>query len=192
MAQLFEQQPKESAKAFSAFSAYLNMGPERSTQAVAKALAKSEQLVRRWSARWNWVERVQAQGAYIAAVVARGKAVEWAKRQQELREREWEMHERCIAAAKRGLDAYMSREKVYANLSDIARMLEVASKLGRLSSGLATDKTEVTGEDGGPIRLELEAALKKVYEQVEPAPIVEVEGRVISDAVEGVPTGGEK
>jgi hypothetical protein len=57
----------------------------------------------------------------------------------------------------------MSREKVYANLADIARMLEVASKLGRLASGLATDKTEITGEDGGPIRLELEAALKKVY-----------------------------
>ena len=73
------------------------------------------------------------------------------------------MHEKCIAAAKRGLAAFMEREKVYANLAGISRMLEVASKLGRLASGLATDKTEVTGEDGGPIRLELEAALKKVY-----------------------------
>jgi len=27
--------------------------------------------------------------------------------------------------------------------------------------GMATDKTEITGEDGGPIRVELEAALKK-------------------------------
>ena len=47
------------------------------------------------------------------------------------------MHEKCIAAAKRGLDAYMESEKVYANLADIARMLEIASKLGRLASGLA-------------------------------------------------------
>ena len=57
----------------------------------------------------------------------------------------------------------MDREKVYANLADISRMLEVASKLGRLATGMATDKTEVTGEDGGPIRIELEAALRKVY-----------------------------
>jgi thymidine phosphorylase len=75
------------------------------------------------------------------------------------------MHEKCIAAAKRGLAAFMEREKVYANLADISRMLEVASKLGRLATGMATDRTEVTGEDGGPIRIELEAALKKVYGQ---------------------------
>lgn len=166
----FEQQPKESAKAFEAFSVYLNMGPERSLAAVGKKLGKSEGLIERWSAKFDWPARVQAQAAYLATVereateaVARGKAAEWLKRQQEVREREWEMHEKCIAAAQRAFAAFMSREKVYANLADIARMLEVASKLGRLACGLATDKTEVTGEDGGPIRLELEAALKKVY-----------------------------
>jgi len=126
--------------------------------------------VERWSAKFDWPARVQAQASYLATVerqateaVARGKSAEWLKRQQEVREREWEMHEKCIAAAQRAFAAFMSREKVYANLADIARMLEVASRLGRLASGLATDKTEITGEDGGPIRIELEAALKKVY-----------------------------
>jgi hypothetical protein len=139
MALAFEQQPKESDKAFAAFSLYLSLGAQRSTAAVAKQLAKSEQLVRRWSARWQWTERVQAHGAHLAVVereateaLARGKSAEWLTRQQTLRETEWEMHEKCIAAARRGLEAYMEREKVYANLSDIARMLEIASKLGRL------------------------------------------------------------
>jgi transposase len=169
----FEQQTKESDKAFAAFALYLSMGSERSTAAVATKLTKSEQLVRRWSARWRWTERVSAHAAHLAAVerdateaLARGKSAEWLKRQQELREREWTMHEKCIAAAERGLKAFMEREKVYANLADIARMLEVASKLGRLASGLATDKTEVTGEDGGPIRVELAAALNKIYGEV--------------------------
>jgi len=169
----FEQQTKESDKAFAAFALYLSMGSERSTAAVATKLTKSEQLVRRWSARWRWTERVAAHAAHLAAVerdateaLARGKSAEWLKRQQELREREWTMHEKCIAAAERGLKAFMEREKVYANLADIARMLEVASKLGRLASGLATDKTEVTGEDGGPIRVELTAALNKIYGDV--------------------------
>ncbi len=170
MAQLFEQQPKESAKAFAAFSAYLSMGPERSFEAVAQKLTKSSRLLKRWSRRFDWPGRVRAHADRLATVereaaeaLARGKAAEWLKRQQALRETEWEMHEKCIGAAKKAFDAFMSREKVYANLADISRMLEVASRLGRLASGLATDKTEVTGEDGGAIRVEFEAALKKVY-----------------------------
>ena len=151
---------------------YLAMGPQRSTQAVAKELAKSEQLVRRWSARWKWTERVQAHGAYLAAVereavgvAARGKAVEWANRQQALLEEEWAVHEECIRAGREALKRFYDRGKG-ATLGDIARMFAEGSRLGRLASGLATDRTEVTGEDGGPIRVELEAALRKVYGDV--------------------------
>src|SRR6266850_6708932 len=118
MRQVFEQQPRESAKAFAAFAAYLEMGPERSLAAVGQKLGKSKALVERWSAKFDWPARVQAQGAYLAAVereateaLARGKAAEWLKRQQEVREREWEMHEKCIAAAKRGVAAGRDREK---------------------------------------------------------------------------------
>ena len=64
----------------------------------------------------------------------------------------------------------MEREKAWANLSDIARILEVASKMGRLAAGLATDRTEVSGELDVKVDLEFEAALKKVY-----GPVVDVE-----------------
>jgi hypothetical protein len=196
MALAFEQQPKESAKAFAAFALYLSLGSERSTQAVAKRLAKSEQLVRRWSARWRWSERVQAQATHFAAIereaaesLARGKSVAWLTRQQEVRESEWAMHEKCIEAARRGLKSFMEREKVYANLADISRILEVASKLGRLASGMATDRTELTGEDGGPLRVELSAALNKVYGEVAAPPaIVDVEAEKVKAALpEGQP-----
>ena len=170
MGQAFEQQAKESARAFAAFSAYLGMGAERSLEAVAQKITKSSRLLKRWSRRFDWPGRVRAHADRLAAAereateaLARSRAAEWLKRQQSLRETEWEMHEKCIGAAKKAFDAFMSREKVYANLADISRMLEVASRLGRLASGLATDKTEVTGEDGGAIRVEFEAALKKVY-----------------------------
>ena len=142
-------------------------------------MGKSEGLIERWSSRWQWVDRVAAHSEYLARVereateaLARGKSAEWLTRQQTLRETEWEMHEKCIAAAKRGLAAYMEREKVYANLSDIARMLEIASKLGRLAAGMATDRTEVTGDDGGPIRVEISAALDKIYGKVMDAEVV--------------------
>jgi hypothetical protein len=184
----FEQQPRESNKAFAAFSLYLSLGPQRSTAAVARKLAKSEQLVRRWSAKFGWTERVAAHGAHLALVereaieaVARGKSAEWESRKQKLRETEWAMHERAIAAAKRGLDAYMESDKVYANLADIARMLEIASKLGRLATGLDTDGERRKGDDLPTVRVEVTVALEKIYgeplpgEVAAPPVIVDVE-----------------
>ena len=166
----FEQLPKESAKAFAAFSEYLNLGPERSLAAVARKLAKSKQLLKRWSARYDWPARVHAQAAHFAIIereateaVARGKSAEWLTRQERVRDREWALHEKAIAAAEKALDAFMAKETVYANLADISRILEVASRLGRLASGMATDRTEITGLDGGPIEIALSAALNKVY-----------------------------
>ena len=179
---MFEQLPRESNKAFAAFGMYLSMGPERSLEAVAQKCTKSSRLIKRWSRKYDWLGRVSAHAAHLATVereasegLARAKSAEWLTRQQALREDEWEMHEKCIAAAKRALGAFMEREKIYVNLADIARMVEVASKMGRLASGMATDKTEVTGEEGGPIRVEVEAALDKIYGKPVPGEVVDVE-----------------
>ncbi|HEX7570416.1 MAG TPA: hypothetical protein VF492_07915 [Verrucomicrobiae bacterium] len=177
----FEQQPRESSKAFAAFSLYLNLGPQRSTAEVAKKLAKSEQLIRRWSAKFAWTDRVAAHGAHYAIIereaveaVARSKAAEWEKRETQLRETEWSMHERAIAAAKRGLDAYMDKDKVYANLADIARMLEIASKLGRLATGLDKSNGE-TADEPQTLRVEVTVALEKIYSEPMPGEVVDVE-----------------
>jgi hypothetical protein len=192
----FEQQPREGVKAFAAFSLYLSLGAERSTAAVAKKLAKSEQLVRRWSAKFGWTDRVAAHGAHLAIVereaveaAARGKAAEWEKREQQLRETEWTMHERAIAAAKRGLDAYMEKDKVYANLADIARMLEIASKLGRLATGLGTEGERRPGDDLPGLRVEVTVALEKIYSEPLPG---EVAGPPAIVDVEIVPALPEK
>jgi hypothetical protein len=178
----FEQQPRESNKAFAAFSLYLSLGPERSLDVVRKKLGKSARLIQRWSGKYDWTERVSAHGAHLAIVereaieaAARGKAAEWSSREQKLRETEWEMHEKAIAAAKKGLDAYMERDKVYANLADIARMLEIASKLGRLATGLGTDGERSKGDDLPGLRVEVTVALEKIYGEPLPGEIVDVE-----------------
>jgi hypothetical protein len=173
----FEQQPNESHKAFAAFSLYLSLGPERGLREVARKLDKSLTVVGKWSRKFDWPARLQAHAAHLAIVereaieaAVRSKAAEWESREQKLRETEWAMHERAIAAAKRGLDAYMEREKVYANLADIARMLEIASKLGRLATGLGTDGERRKGDDLPAVRVEVSVALEKIYGQAEPAP----------------------
>jgi len=178
----FEQQPRESDKAFAAFSLYLSMGPERSLAEVAQKLNKSVTMLGRWSAKFDWPARVQAHAAHLAVVerealeaVVRGRSAEWEKREQQLRETEWAMHERAIAAAKRGLDAYMEREKVYANLSDIARMLEIASKLGRLATGLGTEGDRRKGDELPTLRVEVTLALDKIYGEPLPGEVIDVE-----------------
>jgi hypothetical protein len=116
---------------------------------------------------------VAAHGAHYAIIereaveaVARSKAAEWEKRETQLRETEWSMHEAAIAAAKRGLAAYMEKDKVYANLADIARMLEIASKLGRLATGLDKSNGE-TADEPQTLRVEVTVALEKIYGEPE-------------------------
>jgi hypothetical protein len=201
----FEQQPREGSKPFAAFSVYLSLGAERSTREVGKRLGKSEGLIERWASKFDWRSRVAAYGAHLAIVereaveaAARSNAAEWSSREQKLRETEWAMHERAIAAAKKGLDAYMEREKVYANLADIARMLEIASKLGRLATGLGTDGERRKGDELPTVRVEVRVALEKIYGEPLPGEVVDVEEigkqkaesrNEIGDAVERVPTG---
>jgi hypothetical protein len=90
-----------------------------------------------------------------------------------VREEEWSIHDDLLRAGREALKRFHERGKG-ATLGDIARLLELASKLGRLASGMATDRTEVTGEDGGPIRAELTVALEKIYGAVvDVAPAIE-------------------
>jgi hypothetical protein len=57
---IWERQMGESIKAFKAFNEYLMMGDERSLAKVREKCGKSLRLIERWSAKWRWVERVQA------------------------------------------------------------------------------------------------------------------------------------
>ncbi len=45
----------------------------------------------------------------------------------------------------------------------IARLLDLASKPGRLASGMATDRAEVTGQVETKLEVEWELALRKMY-----------------------------
>ena len=56
---LWDQQPDEGEKAYSAFVRYRNMGRgERTIEAVGEELGKSVQLLERWNSQWSWRIRV--------------------------------------------------------------------------------------------------------------------------------------
>ena len=186
MPHLFEQQQRESSKAFTAFSLYLSLGPQRSLAAVAQKLAKSQQLLKRWSTKFEWPARVQAYDAHLAIVereaaeaLARTNAVEREKRKQKVLDEEWEMHKDAIRAAKVALERFHERGKG-ATLGDAARMLEIASKLGRLASGLS-EKPDGTAEEGRPVRIEVTLALEKIYGEPLPGEVVDVDAKLLPE-----------
>ncbi len=175
----FEQQPRESDKAFAAFSLYLSDGPQRSAESVAKKLAKSAHLVRRWASKFDWVARVKAHAAHLAIVereateaLTRGKAAEWVSRQEAHREEEWKMRGELIELAREAIARWKKAPQRCGTLEGIARLLDLASKLGRLSSGMATDRTEVSGELTATLKLEFVQALDEVYGTAVPSAIL--------------------
>lgn len=59
-AKIWERQLNESEKAYEAFKIYLNLGDNRTAQAVADKLHKSYTLIRRWKKSYDWESRVIA------------------------------------------------------------------------------------------------------------------------------------
>jgi len=184
MALPFEQQPKESAKAFAAFSLYLSLGPERSLASVAKKLSKSQRLMEKWSQRFDWPSRVAAHAAHFALVereaaeaLTRTKGVDWVKRQEEQRAIEWQARCDLVELALEVIKRWRENPKKCGTLEGIARLYDLASKLGRLASGMPTDRTEVTNEVHATIDVEWEIALKRVYTKAEgrPPTVVDVQ-----------------
>ncbi|HNZ74504.1 MAG TPA: hypothetical protein PKN20_00100 [Verrucomicrobiota bacterium] len=194
MALPFEQQPRESDKAFAAFSMYLSLGPERSLSAVAGKLGKGQRIMETWSQKFDWTGRVKAHGAHLALVereaaeaLARAKGVDWVKRQEEQRADEWQARCDLLELARETIKRWKENPRKCGTLEGVARLLDLASKLGRLASGMPTDRTEVTTEVQGKIDVEWEIAIKRVYGQgakAEPAPavVVDVEAVKVPDA----------
>ena len=175
----FEQQPRESVKAFAAFSLYLSLGPQRSTAAVASKLAKSEQLIRRWSAKYDWLDRVKAHVAYLAVVereaierLATEKAVEWWKLHEPVRREAWLEAERAIAMVRMARERWEKSQRT-PGFEGMARMLELAFKLKQFAAGMPSEIKETHTLVTGKVSVEWEAAIRKAYGVVEP--VVEVE-----------------
>jgi hypothetical protein len=183
----FEQQPRESAKAFAAFKTYLDLGAQRSLAATGLKLGKSERMMEKWSRRFDWPARAKAFAAHFASVerkaaeeTAARYGADRATRRELEREDEWAMRTELMEAAREVLREFRDGERS-ATLGDVARALDIAAKLGRMSTGMPS--VEKPDDDGrGPdvnVLVAIDLALDRVYGPEKgappPAPIVEVE-----------------
>ena len=61
----FDQLPKERSKAFAAFRLYLELGPERTIDKVAKSMSRSRQYTQKWATKYDWDHRARAFDAHF-------------------------------------------------------------------------------------------------------------------------------
>ena len=144
MAEIWERQPDEGSKAYAAFCVYRDLGPERSLdKALSKANKKptNRRHWSRWMEKYRWYERAQAYDDYIEKKKREGneKAI-------------LEMAERHVKLAKAFLliiaQALQQIDPAQLSPSDMAKWLDIATKLERLSRGVPTEigKQEVQGQ----------------------------------------------
>lgn len=137
----WERQEKETVKQFEAFCKYRDLDKKtRSLQQVAKALSKSETLIKRWSAQNNWVERVAAWEDEQDRILR----IELTRDIGAMRKRHTDLASAMLVKAARALQKIPDDE---IKASDISRMVDTATRLERISRGDV--ETVVEERDGG-------------------------------------------
>ena len=203
--QPWDMHEEETGKAHTAFTDYLELGEGRSLSKLAEMYAKSKPYVnqlKRWSRQHNWVARAAAWDAHIAAEARQRTERTLIERRVEVQEREWEMSEALLKRAEeinklpltqrvltdtqtspdgKTITNYYTIEPVRANARDAARLLEGASKLARLSTGLETDRIKIETE----VQSEIETLLADLRGYLSPAAFGEFEAYLLARSGEG-------
>jgi hypothetical protein len=152
-APVWERQPHEGDRAFAAYATYRDLGPARSTRIVAEELAKSDQLIRRWSSEWGWVERA---GAWDDEAYRNHRERDLVER-HEARRKMLETHAKAGATLHEiGVKALArydtsspgtadeARARIAAlTASDAARLMETGAKLERQARGETPERVDM-------------------------------------------------
>ena len=178
----FEQQPRESAKAFAAFKSYLDLGPNRSLGSSAAKLGCSKRRMEWLSRKYDWPGRVQAFNRHVADLerqaierLACEKAVEWWQLHEPARRQAWLEAEEAIAMVREARERWRNSSRT-PGFEGMARMLDLAFKLKQFAAGMPSEIKEVHNLHAGKVSIEWEEAIRKAYAVVEPpATIVDVE-----------------
>jgi len=82
-----------------------------------------------------------------------------------LREEEWHLHNECIALAREALDLYKAQGEKRLRIPDLTRLLDLASRLGRLATGIPTEHIEHAWSEyqNQLWTAQFEADLKRIY-----------------------------
>jgi hypothetical protein len=168
----------ESKEAYAAFEIYYTLEPdERSLEAVSRKCGKSVSLLARWSALKKWVSRADDYDAHMASIRQKERekqAARWEARREAMRqeqiEREIKHAEKLEGKAVAILDTLPIVRKYSkgddgkvtivapassAEYQAATRMLQTARDFmrGLLDMPTKTERTELTGKNGGAVKV---------------------------------------
>ena len=181
----FEQQPRETSKAFAAFKTYLDLGPNRSLVAAAAKMGCSKRRMEWLSRKYDWPSCVVAFNRHFADLerqaierLACEKAVEWWQLHEPARRQAWLEAEEAITMVREARERWRKSGRT-PGLEGMARMLDLAFKLKQFAAGMPSEIKEVHNLHAGKVSLEWEEAIRKAYAQAVPAPTIETPATVI-------------
>jgi hypothetical protein len=143
----WERREKESDPAWEAFVIYRDMGTRRVQREVCKQVGKHENLISRWAIRHEWKARCLEYDRWLDHMATHDAA----DALREMRKRHAAI---ATIALSRAAEKLQSATGDAMTVRDAATLLDLAVKVERLSRGEATESTEISGRDGGPIELE--------------------------------------
>ena len=146
----WERQSNESDVAFEAFAIYRDMGPERGYAKVAQKLHKSQTIINRWGRTHNWVSRTESWDSEQDRLVRES----FTKGITAMRKKHIDTAAMMLVKALRGLQNLREDDMTP---RDIATMVDISSKLERLSRGEVTERTEGKTEISGKVEVESDA-----------------------------------
>ncbi|MFI5495578.1 hypothetical protein [Actinoplanes sp. NPDC051859] len=146
----WDRQKQEPGPSYAYFTIYRDLGRTRTVARVADEVNKSRDYLHKIAAAWRWVQRAQAWDREQDRVY--GEAL--TERRREMAER----HARLASALQsKVVTRLQSLDASKLTPADIARWLEVTTRLERLALGLPDSATAVSGPDGAPIEVEVSA-----------------------------------
>ena len=164
--------PGETPRAHSAFVVFFRLGHSRSLPAVADKLGEPLQTIKNWSSRFDWGNRILAhdsgslqQHARDRAELQRQSDQQWAARLDQIREQEWDVSQKLLAAARCFLESFGDDTLATMTLGQVSRALNLSSTIARRALlGAEVAETAETAEPAGsPHNKAFEEALKRVY-----------------------------
>jgi len=136
----WERQERETPKSFAAFCVYRDMNPqERSLPNTAIAVGKSRSLMDAWSQKYGWVERAAAWDDEQDRLKREADQKAQIEAIKEMRKRHTKVAVKMIDKAEAAIDEILAGE---IKPADIPRIVDIATKLERISRGDAGEVIE--------------------------------------------------
>ncbi len=87
------------------------------------------------------------------------------ERSTALRDEEWQLHNQCILLAREALEFYKAQGEKRLRIPDLVRLIDLASRLGRLATGIPTEHIEHAWADyqNHLWNAQFEADIRKIY-----------------------------